>query len=250
MSPDLLLLVVGALVAGFVQGLSGFAFGMTAMSFWVWTLEPQMASVLVVFGSLVGQVVALFSVRRGLQMRQLAPYLVGGLLGVPIGVGILPSIDATLFRFAIGLVLVIWCPLMLFADRVPRLPIGGRAADALVGLAGGIMGGIGGFSGVVATLWCTLRQMPKDEQRAIIQNFNLAVLTLAMAAYLATGTITRAHLPNLAIVGVALLVPALLGTRVYAGLSQAAFRRIVLTLLSLSGLAMLLSSLLSSLPKA
>lgn len=26
---------VGAIVAGFVQGLSGFAFGMVAMSFWV-----------------------------------------------------------------------------------------------------------------------------------------------------------------------------------------------------------------------
>jgi hypothetical protein len=42
-------------VAGFVQGLSGFAFGMVAMSFWAWVLEPQLAAVLSVFGSLTGR---------------------------------------------------------------------------------------------------------------------------------------------------------------------------------------------------
>ena len=33
MDPVYLLVAVGAIVAGFVQGLSGFAFGMVAMSF-------------------------------------------------------------------------------------------------------------------------------------------------------------------------------------------------------------------------
>ena len=41
----LYLIALGAMVAGFVQGLSGFAFGMVAMSFWAWSLEPQVAAV-------------------------------------------------------------------------------------------------------------------------------------------------------------------------------------------------------------
>lgn len=36
----ILVVALGAAVAGFVQGLSGFAFGMVAMSFWAWVLEP------------------------------------------------------------------------------------------------------------------------------------------------------------------------------------------------------------------
>ena len=35
-----LVVALGAVVAGFVQGLSGFAFGLVAMSFWAWALEP------------------------------------------------------------------------------------------------------------------------------------------------------------------------------------------------------------------
>ncbi len=32
------------MVAGFVQGLTGFAFALIAMSFWVWVLPPQLAA--------------------------------------------------------------------------------------------------------------------------------------------------------------------------------------------------------------
>ena len=46
-----LVIALGAAVAGFVQGLSGFAFGMVAMSFWAWVLPPQEAAALSVFGS-------------------------------------------------------------------------------------------------------------------------------------------------------------------------------------------------------
>ena len=56
-----------------------------------------------------------------------------------------------------------------------------------VGLAGGVMGGLGGFTGVLPTLWCTLRRLDKDVQRAIIQNFNLAMLLVTFITYLATG---------------------------------------------------------------
>ena len=41
---------LGAAVAGFVQGLSGFAFGMVSMSFWAWALDPRLAAALAVFG--------------------------------------------------------------------------------------------------------------------------------------------------------------------------------------------------------
>ena len=50
-------------------------------------------------------------------------------------------------------------------------------------------------------------------------------------------------LPLLGIVALAVLVPVLLGARLYIGISEAAFRQIVLGLLTLSGVALLASSL-------
>lgn len=239
----ILSLALGAALAGFVQGLSGFAFSLVAMSIWAWTLDPRLAAVMAVFGSLTGQVIAAFSVRRGFDLARLWPFLLGGLTGIPIGVAVLPLLDANMFKAALGLLLVIWCPAMLFAKHLPAIRFGGRAADGAVGLAGGIMGGFGGFTGVLPTLWCTLRRYDKHTQRSIIQNFNLATLAATMVAYLASSAVTREMLPGFAVVAPAMLIPTLLGTRLYIGISEAAFRRIVLGLLTLSGFALLASSL-------
>jgi uncharacterized membrane protein YfcA len=81
MDPALIFIALGALVAGFVQGLSGFAFGMVATSIWAWAVEPRLAAVLAVFGGLTGQVIAAVTVRRGFDWRRLAPFVGGGLLG-------------------------------------------------------------------------------------------------------------------------------------------------------------------------
>ena len=240
------LLLGGAVVAGFVQGLSGFAFSMVSMSIWVWGLDPKLAAVMAVFGSLVGQVIGVFSVPRTLSLRELAPFLLGGLVGIPIGVVLLPQLDAALFKFGLGLLLVTACPAMLFASKLPRVdirhPALARVADALAGMGGGFMGGLGGFTGVIPTLWCTLRGMHKAAQRAVVQNFNLAALAVTMVAYVATGAVTRPMWPLLPVVAAAVLVPSLIGARMYHRLSEQTFRRVVLGLLTLSGAVMLVSS--------
>ena len=78
--------VLGAALAGFVQGLSGFAFSLIALSVWAWALAPQIAAPLAVFGALVGQIASLASVRSGFELRSIAPLVLGGALGVPLGV--------------------------------------------------------------------------------------------------------------------------------------------------------------------
>lgn len=235
-------IVLGAVVAGFIQGLSGFAFGMVAMSFWVWVLDPKLAATLAVFGALTGQVLAVFSVRRGSDLRLLWPFVLGGLAGIPMGVMVLPFLDMVWLKTVLGGLLVLWCPVMLFSKRLPRITAGGKVADGIVGLAGGVMGGIGGFTGTLPTLWCTLRGYDRDAQRAVIQNFNLSMLFVTMVAYLATGIVTLEMLPMFAIVLPAMLVPTLLGTRLYKKINDASFRKLVLTLLTGSGAALLTSS--------
>jgi uncharacterized membrane protein YfcA len=237
----LLTVAFGAALAGFVQGLSGFGFGLTAMSVWAWTLEPKLAASLSLFGSLSGQVIAAFTVRRGWDWKALLPFVAGGLAGLPLGLYLLPRLDVPLFKGTLGLMLVIVCPLMFFAARLPRLR-GGPAGDALAGAAGGMMGGLGGFTGVVPTLWCTVRGFDRDRQRAIIQNFNLSMQVVTFASYLATGILEPRMAPMLAVVAVAVLVPVLLGARLYHGISDLAFRKVVLGLLSASGIALLAAS--------
>ena len=243
MADDLLLLALGAAVAGFVQGLSGFAFGMVAMSIWVWGVEPRVAAVMAVFGGLSGQLLQAFTVRRGLRLAALLPFLAGAVVGVPLGVALLPHLNTDLFKLVLGMILIVCCPAMLLAHRLPRLAFGGRIGDGVAGAVGGLMGGLGGFPGVVPTLWCTLRGFDKDLQRNVVQNFNLAALAATFAVYVASGAVTRDLLPRMAVVLPTLIVPSLLGARVYVGLSELAFRRVVLTLLTAAGVAMVVAAL-------
>jgi hypothetical protein len=243
MPTELVLLAAGAAVAGFVQGLSGFAFGMVAMSIWVWGVEPRLAAVMTVMGGLCGQLLQAFTVRRGLRLAALGPFLAGALVGVPLGVAVLPHLDTGLFKLTLGIILVVCCPAMLMAHRLPRVTWGGRVGDGVAGAVGGLMGGIGGFPGVVPTLWCTLRGFDKDLQRTVVQNFNLAALAATMAVYVASGAVTRDMLPLFAVVVPALIVPSLFGARVYVGLSEVGFRRVVLTLLTGAGVAMIVAAL-------
>ena len=119
-----------------------------------------------------------------------------------------------------------------------------RMANGLAGLAGGAMAALGGFSGVIPTLWCQLLGMDRNQQRQVIQNFNLTMLSVTFASYMATGFVTFRMLPLFAVALPAMLLPSIWGGRLYQRISDVAFRRVVLGLLTLAGLAMLVSSVL------
>ncbi len=88
-----LIFILGAMAAGFVQGLTGFAFALIAMSFWVWILAPQLAAPLVVFClSLQSPNFLKVGICLQLDKSLVAPYILAGLIGVPFGTSYLLDI--------------------------------------------------------------------------------------------------------------------------------------------------------------
>ena len=230
------------MAGGFVQGLSGFAFGLTVMAIWAWSVEPVLAGPLVAFGTLFGQILSIGTVRRGLDAGLIWPFVAGGVLGVPLGVALLPHLDQLAFKLGVGVLLLLWCPAMLLARDIPRITGGGRVADGLVGWIGGIMCGIAGLNGPAPTLWTTLRGWGRDRQRAVFQTFSLVTQALTITAYLATGIIRAGTAWLFAVIVPAMLIPTLVGARLYRNFTDTGFRRIVLGLLALSGAILVATS--------
>src|SRR5690349_11356307 len=112
MTETFAIVILGAAVAGFVQGLSGFGFAMTAIGIWAWVLDPRLTATLGVFGALSGQVFTMITTRRGFGWRLVMPFLAGAVAGLPLGLYLLPRMDVPLFKTVLGLILVIACPLM------------------------------------------------------------------------------------------------------------------------------------------
>ena len=238
----LLSVVLGTSIAGFVQGLSGFAFGLVAMSVWAWSIEPQLAAPMVVFGSVVGQLLAFGTVRHSFDVRRAMPFIIGGVFGVPLGVLLLRHVDARLFRGAVGCFLVIYCSVMLLVRHLPSVTVGGRILDGIVGWIGGVMGGLGGLTGPAPTLWCVMRGWDRDSQRAVFQSFNLVMQVLTLGVYAASGTLNFRMAGIFAVMVPTSILPTLAGVRLYRRLGTAGFQRLVLGLLLISGL-MLVASL-------
>lgn len=238
MDAALLIVLAGAAAAGFAQGVSGFAFSLVALSAWSWAVEPQLAAPMAVFGALLGQLVALPWVWRGFEMKRLLPLLVGGLAGVPIGALLLRGLDPTAFKFGLGLFLLIYCPVLLLLPAGYRWHRGGRMADAGAGFVGGVFGGVAGISGPVPTLWTTLRGWDKHVQRGVLQAFNIAMHTGTMTVYALSGNLTAETLLMFAWIAPALVIPAIAGVLLFHRLDAAAFRRLILWVLLISGISM------------
>ena len=242
MTHEIALVLAGAAAAGFVQGISGFAFGLIATAVWAPVLPPQQFVPLLVICSLFGQLLTIRRMLPHLDLRLAAPMVLGGLCGVPIGIWLLRRIDPVAFKAVVGAILAVYCPAMLFAARLPRFTGGGGWADAAAGLVGGVMGGLGGLNGPAPTLWCALRGWERNTQRAVFQTFILFAHTFTLVGFAIAGTL-GAEVGRLSLYALpAMLLPNLLGVALYARISDVAFRRVVLLLLFATGIALLLST--------
>lgn len=236
---EMWVLAFGAAVAGLVQGISGFAFAMVAMAIWVWGVDPKLAAVMAVFGGVTGQIISVIRVRRGWHLHLLWPFVLGSAIGIPLGNIALASLDPNRFKLVLGAMLVVCCGAMLATSKLPKITHGGRFADAFVGLLGGVMAPLSGFSGLAPALWATLRGYTKDEHRAVLQNFNLVVLSATFVSLVMAGRTGPQHYPQMAVVAGSLIVPSLYGSKIYTGMSPIAFRNGVLWLLVFAGATML-----------
>ncbi len=236
------ILILGSVIAGFVQGLAGFGFGLVSLGVWSWFIEPELMVPLIVFGSLVGQLLAVGSLRHGFNLHRLLPFLIGGVLGVPTGLALLTLMNPLFFKFGVGVLLTLYCTTALWVAHIPRITGGGRVADGLVGWIGGAMSGFGGLPGAIPTLWCQLRGWPKDQQRTVFQAFNLFMHMLTITAFAANGLITRELTGYFVVMAPAMLIPSLVGIRLYRRFSDSSFRGVVLVMLTISGIMLLIST--------
>ena len=243
-----LIFIIGAIIAGFIQGLTGFAFALVAMSFWIWVLEPQLAAPLVVFASLWGHIISISSEKKSQYFNKslVLPYILAGLIGVPLGTWLLDQINPDTFKLILGLFLILWSPFMLLQPQFKIIEQSGKFADSIIGFIGGILGGLGGFSGAIPSAWVMLKNINKEQQRFIMRHFNFAIQIFAILSYIIQGNIQSQHLSYFAVLIITVSLPAIWGAKLFYKISTPQFKKIVLGLLFSSGIFLTLSSLISN----
>ena len=237
---DVALFTAGAFAAAFVTGLAGFAFAIVAAGIWLHFLAPAQAAALIVAFGLIVQGVSVWKLRAAIQWRRLAPFLIGGVIGVPIGGEILRWTAPGNLRIGIGILLVVFSLWNFFRPSSASMSRAGSVADGAVGVINGVVGGATGLAGIAAVIWCSLRGWSPAEQRAVFQPSGVAMFLTTGLWLGGTGMI------GLDTIGLFFLgLPALalgtwVGLKLFGKLDDAMFRRIVLALLLVSGVSLLI----------
>ena len=235
----MLLIVAGAFFGGFVNGLSGFGTTLVALPFWIHAVPPIIAAQIGAGLGIAGQLQAVRAIGRQIRAALVMPYILAGLIGVPVGTTLLPLVDARSFKLGVGAVIVMFCIFQIAGrDRLRVGDFGGRGADAFVGLIGGFLGGLAGMSGPVPTIWASLRGLGKDEKRTLFLAFNLVILIAVLTVSAIQGSLSWAFGRAMLIALPATIIGSRLGVWAYGRLDAARYNHIVLTLLLLSGISL------------
>jgi len=225
-------------LGGLTSGVSGFAMGLVVSGVWLHIITPQQNALLIVLCGLVTQGSGIWKLWNTINWRVVAPFIVGGLIGVPAGTALLKTVQQGTLRPCIGVLLVVYSLYSLF--RPTMKPVQSNVAtDFGVGIVNGFVGGLTGLGGVVVTIWCQLRGGTKDPQRAIFQPVLFATFVTSAVAYVFAGAYTvetlKLYAFALPVLGVALWC----GFWLYGKLDDAAFRKLILLLLLVMGVTLI-----------
>lgn len=230
---------IAIFVAASLSSTVGFAFSALAGSM-VFHLvsDPVEAVRIMMVASIAIQLYSVASLRRTISLRLCAPFLMGGIATVPLGIWLLLSLQPQAYIFAMGLALVLYGASMLLR-RPPVIRRGGAWLDAAVGALGGITGPVAAFPGAFVTIWCGMRGWDKAVQRSVYQPY---ILVLQVVTFGALSAVVGRSVVNEEVIAYALpaTAGAWLGLQVFRNLSDRQFQRFVNLALILSGIALVL----------
>ena len=175
------------------------------------------------------------------------PYVLGGVLGVPIGIWLLNHLPAAKLMLAFGVILTVYSVYSLL--KPPGLKMkgsGGAATGMTVGFIGGTVGGFTAFPGGAVVVWTGLRNISKGLTRSIVQPYILALqlVSLATDAYAHPSVFGRRFWILLVILAPIVLPGTTSGVLLYRRISDMNFKRVSYILLGLSGAVLLAKALL------
>ncbi len=235
---QIILVFIGALAGGLVNGLTGFGLALTAVGLWLYVLSPSVASSLAITCAIVSQIQNLHLIWGKVSWKLVLPFLAGGIIGVPLGTYLLQDVNPRIFKLCIGIVLIVYPAYVLARKSEIQTAWGGKVADATIGLGGGVLGGLAGLSGLLPAVWTDVRGWSKVERRSVVQTFNLTILVLALLSHVVAGLLTWSVATAAAIALPATMGGAWLGSLFYRRLADRGYQRVVMLLLLATGIGL------------
>jgi len=203
-------------------------------------MTPVEAVSLAVFMSVVSGVPGVWMLKDTMitYRSRLARFVLPALFGIPLGVASLSYIDERMLKLVIAAFLILYGGFFTVRKSLPKLTRPTPVLDGLIGFAGGILGGSASLSGTLPTMWCAMRPWPKEQTRAVTQPYNTLVLLVAAALFAWQGVYDKDGLIRIAIAFPVTILFSYIGMFIFKRLQDDQFRRLIIGLMLLAGLAL------------
>ncbi|MCK4983809.1 MAG: sulfite exporter TauE/SafE family protein [Victivallaceae bacterium] len=220
------------LIAGLVQGTSGFGFGLVAVTFLSFVMNIKDASVSLVLVSLSINVFIFWKLRRSFRFERVMPLLISSLAGVPLGVLILIKADENMLKRILGIILIV----AVIQGLLPKLRHKRWHAWWLgipCGLFSGALSGAFATGGPPIVAFMSSQNFQRLRYVASVQLVLGTAAVIRLLCLVANSSLNSKAF-SLSLVGaIAAVTGAFLGLQILKKINQELFRKIILAILTI-----------------
>ena len=224
MTSSLLLMGLFFLLAGVVQGMMGFGFGMISMSLLALIVDLQTAVPVVAVFCLLVQLLLLSQLWPSLSWKKLRLMVLGAVAGAPVGVHLLSTISPQNMLLVLGIFLILYALKHLISPPQSQASLSERWG-LLAGLGGGVLGGALNTSGPPVLVYLSRQPWDKKEVAATLQAYFFFVTTTQLVMLYRAELLTKETLLLNAKLFLAVCIGVGLGFRIFSTINQETFKK-------------------------
>ena len=202
---ELLVAVIALFAASMVLATIGFGFGITTSPVLLMVLDPQAVVVTISSVSIILFSLIITRKKRHLSVSDIYPWILGGVLGAPLGVFILNTGSASILRISITILIMLLTVATVFNYRIvmPKW----RIVSIMIGFVVGVLSTSLGVGGPLIILILITRNWNSEKIRACMSAYYISVLSVGILGYILADLYT-VEIITLIVIGV---IPVIIG---------------------------------------
>jgi len=232
------MLCLAGFCGGFTQGLAGFGSTLVALPILALVFDLKLAVPVCTTLALVLNLVMAASLGRHVRLGPLCLLLAASLPGMPLGAYALHVLPGHWLK--IVLALAIFAFVANQGRGGGQRPPAGTGWGVFAGFAAGCLGGAIGINGPPVAAWVSRLGLDRHAMRATLAAYFLLAGCGVVTSQALAGLVTGPALTRMAVALPALGLGIAAGVRLCGRISETAFRRVVLFVLSATGLSLFL----------
>ena len=227
MSDSYLLIFVILFVSTFIHSTLGFGQALIAMPLLAMVVELKTATPLVAFVLMTIAAIILLRNWRVADLNAVWRLVLSSCFGIPVGLFLLRDVPEDLMKVFLGIVVILFSLFNLANRHLKIINLrrvgGGSMLAYLFGFVAGVLGAVYNTSGVVITIYATLRDWAPDRFRSTLQSYFVFTGLLILAGHGLAGLWTSEVLKFYVTAVPLILVAIFLGGKLHRFIPQGQF---------------------------